>query len=215
MGYGYPGSGMVTPAASSAWQDDEPATPRRPVGRLREEEGPTSSAPVGDVAKAKRQIETGDGCFAEGDYRKAYARYKDAAKSAPAFAEAYFRQTQAAIAQGRYELAMESVGRGIEWNPAWAKSNMRLEKLYGQKQAAWKQHRDALIAEAAAHPQDANLQFLAGVVLHFSGQPLQAEKYFVHANQLGASQHHLAGFFRAIDARAAASQQLTNGTALP
>jgi tetratricopeptide (TPR) repeat protein len=208
MGYGYTGAGAVVDAEGSGEGVVGQAVPRRGKGKLESGGGGNVSvgAQVGDIAKAKRQIEMGDRLFAEGDYRKAYYRYKEATKSSPATAEGFFRQAQAAIAQGRYELAIESIGRGIELNPAWAKSSTRFEKLYGKDQAAWREHLDALVAEAEANPEDANLQFLTGVALYFGGQQSKAEKYLVIAQQLGGSSFHLAGFFRELDARAAANK---------
>jgi len=180
---------------------------RRQAERLDQDLDEVAPAPRdggGNIAKGRRQIEFGDRYFAAGDYRKAFYRYKDATKVSPGLADAFFRQGQAAIAQGRYEQAVEAFRRGIELNPDWAKSRTRFESLYGDEQAKWQEHLAALMGEAEAHPQDANLQFLVGVALYFSGQPLEAEEFFVHASELGASQFHLAGFFRAIDLRAAA-----------
>jgi tetratricopeptide (TPR) repeat protein len=221
-GYGYvdtyvSGVGVnVVPQTAPNLLANRPATQmmRRQVDRLDQDLKEAAPAPrdgTGNIERGRRQIEVGDRYFAEGEYRKAFYRYKDATKTSPGLADAYFRQGQAAIAQGRYEQAVEAFRRGIELNPDWAKSRTRFEALYGNDQGKWQEHLAALAKESEAHPQDASLQFLMGVALYFSGQPLVAEEYFVQAGELGGSQFHMAGFFRAIDARAAARTAVPDG----
>jgi len=151
---------------------DEPAAPPR---------GTSDRA----LALAWRFIGVGDAQFGSQKYRDAYQRYKRAAQSAPGLADVYFRQGLALMALGNYDLAARSFKRGIDLDAAWARSGFRLDELYGENQAAKTAHLETLAQAASNDPDNADLLFLVGVMLHFDGQSGRARPFFEEASRLG------------------------------
>ncbi len=139
-------------------------------------------------------IDFGDGHFNNQKYADAYQRYKRAARAAPTLADAYFRQGFALIALGNYEQAANTIKRGLELDPDWARSDFHNDELYGGNEAAKTAHLDALGQAATDNPNDADLQFLVGVFLHFEGQPQRAKPFFERAARMAGDTTHLAGF---------------------
>ena len=133
------------------------------------------------VALAQRYIGYGDALFAKQKYVDANQRYRTAANSAPQLADAWFRQGFTFIAQGRFDLALAAIKRGLKLNPNWAKSDFNLKELYGPDEVAKNAHREALAEAAEAKPNDADLLFLLGVHLHFDGQAQRAARFFDRA----------------------------------
>ncbi len=166
--------------------DDEGSEPKRGVER-----GTNSQA----VTRAWKLIAFGDARFARQEYSDANQRYRDASRTAPQLADAWFRQGFAMIAIGRYDLAVAAIRRGLKLNPNWAKSDFNLKELYGPDDAIKNAHRDALAEAAEANPNDADLLFLLGVHLYFDGQIDRAKKFFARAKEFaGVDADHLNAF---------------------
>jgi len=147
------------------------------------------------VELAWRFIGFGDAHFANRKYADAYQRYRRAAEAAPTVAAAYFRQGYALVALSNYEQAARMLKRGLELDPAWARSDFRNDELYGDNQEAKRTQLEALAQAATDNPNDADLLFLVGVFLHFDGQADRALPFFQRAAGLGAAGNtHLRGF---------------------
>lgn len=147
------------------------------------------------VALGRRFIEFGDAQFAQQKYASAYLRYKDAVKAAPQLAEAYFRQGFALVASDRYEWAARAFKRALELEPAWPASGFRIDRLYGNNPMAKQAHLDALAQAALDNPDDVDLLFLLGIMLHSDGQSERAEPFFQRARELaGLEVAHLEAF---------------------
>ena len=131
-----------------------------------------------------RFIGFGDAYFANQKYPDAYQRYKKAAEAAPTLASAYFRQGYALVAMGNYPQAAKVLKRGLELDPAWARSDFRNDELYGDNEPAKRAHLDALAQAAEENANDADLQFLLGVFLYFDGRPDSAAPFFQRAARL-------------------------------
>ena len=61
------------------------------------------------TALGQKFIGYGDAWFAKGKYFDANARYRDAARTAPQLADAYFRQGFALAALGKYDAAVKAI----------------------------------------------------------------------------------------------------------
>ncbi len=152
------------------------------------------------LALAGKFIGYGDNHFAAQRYNDANQRYKKAAEIAPGVAEAYFRQGFAQAAMGRYEAAVSAIKRGLDLDPAWARSGFRIDKLYRNKEAVKKAHLDALAKAASEESLNPDLLFLLGVLLYFDGQTDRAAPFFQRADQLAGSPY-LKGFLEQVKAK--------------
>ena len=147
------------------------------------------------VALGRRFIEFGDAQFAQQKYASAYLRYKEAAKAAPQLADAYFRQGFALVASDKYEWAARAFKRGLELEPRWSTSGFQIDTLYGNNPMAKQAHLDALAQAALDSPEDADLLFLLGIMLHSDRQDARAELFFQRAKELaGPEVAHLKAF---------------------
>jgi tetratricopeptide (TPR) repeat protein len=133
------------------------------------------------LARAGRLIGAGDDHFAAQRYRDANERYRNATEAAPDLVEAFFRQGQALLATGLYELAGKAFKRGMKLEPNWSEADFELARLYGENQIAKTAHLEAVAAAAAEQPHDANLLLLVAIQLHFGGQPERARPIFQKA----------------------------------
>ena len=146
------------------------------------------------IARARRFISFGDKMFGDRKYGDAYERYRMASQVAPGLADALFRQGFALVATRRYESAAKVFKRGLDVDAQWAKSDFRLDTLYGEHEADKAAHLDMLATAAAQKPQDADLLFLTGICLWFDGQAERARPFFQRAAQLGGDAKHLTAF---------------------
>jgi hypothetical protein len=145
--------------------------------------------------RAQHFLSAGDRLFREQKHHEALQRYKNAASAAPDVADAYFRQGFALVATNRFDLAAAAFRRGLTLEPNWAESLFRLDELYGDADLAKQAHIDALAGAALDAPEDADLMFVLGVVLHFDGQAERARRFFVRSRELAADgAPHLDGF---------------------
>ncbi|GAB4130977.1 hypothetical protein [Thermopirellula anaerolimosa] len=138
-----------------------------------------------------RFLENGDRLFTQGKYREAYGQYRNAAKAVPRLADAYFRQVFALVAMGAYEQAAQAAKSGLEMHPEWPKGPFRLDKLYGNDQPAKRAHIARLAEAVQQSPQNGDLLFLLGVMLHFDNRMEEAKTFFGQALPLmaGRDQH--------------------------
>lgn len=133
-----------------------------------------------------RFLENGDRLFTQGKYREAYGQYRSAAKAVPRLAEAHFRQVFALVAVGAYESAARAAKTGLEMHPDWPKGPFRLDNLYGNDGAAKRAHLAQLADAVQQSPQNGDLLFLLGVMLHFDGREAEARTFFAQALPLMA-----------------------------
>ena len=136
------------------------------------------------VNLAWRFIGFGDAHFANENYAEANDRYRKAATAAPQLADAYFRQGYALMAVGRYDLSVRAIRRGMALDAGWPRSGFHNVELYGDIPHAKTAHFEALAVAAEEDPNNADLMFLVGVVLHFDGKPERARPFFERAAQL-------------------------------
>ncbi|MGC3972671.1 MAG: hypothetical protein QM775_36600 [Pirellulales bacterium] len=122
--------------------------------------------------RAKKQLEVGDLWFRKQQYGDAWIAYKEAARAAPDVADAYFHQAAAAVAQGRYEAAVDSLKYGLRISTAYLDGEFKYSKLYGENVISQTAHLDAL-AQAAINQPSSDLYFLTGVMLFFDADPLR------------------------------------------
>jgi tetratricopeptide (TPR) repeat protein len=147
------------------------------------------------VALARRILAVGDEYFQNQKFASAYQRYTSATKAAPQLADAYMRQGLSLVALGRYDQAVRTIKRAVEFDPGLSQSEFRLDILYGPNRMAKQAHLDALAKAATDQPEDSDLLFLLGFLLHFDGQTDRAKPFFQRAAQLaGNNQNHLTGF---------------------
>lgn len=150
------------------------------------------------VARAEKYMESGDANFRAQKFSAAYERYKKAASAAPDVADAHFRQGFSLLAMGKYESANKAFLRGLDVKPDWARSEFRLDQLYGGNRLAKANQLEKLAAAAGDDPRNAGLMFLLGIDLFFDGQGERARKFFIRASDMGENKAHLEGFLDAL-----------------
>ncbi len=139
------------------------------------------------LARAGRYLSAGDEHFAAQRYRDANARYRSATEAAD-LVEAFFRQGQALVATGTYELAGKAFKRGMKLSDKWPQANFSLTELYGANQVAKGAHMEALAAAAGDAPHDGTLLLLVGLELYFDGQQERSLPFFRKAEALLAGE---------------------------
>jgi len=132
-------------------------------------------------ATARRFIAFGDAHFRAQRFAEAYRRYKRAAEVAPGSADAWFRQGLALVAIGNFAQAASVWKKGLELQPQWPQAGFRLRELYQGIEPAKLGHVDAVVAAAMRKCDQADLLFVAGVMLYFDGQEEQARAFFEEA----------------------------------
>ncbi|MEM9186598.1 MAG: tetratricopeptide repeat protein, partial [Planctomycetota bacterium] len=156
-----------------------PAQPPAPAGiaAAPQPAGPPAVVPGGARARAWKFIDHGDRHFKAGRYRDALSRYKKATASAPDLAAARFREGFAYLGLGAVDRAALSIRRGLARDPAWPQSDFVLDDLFVDNDSRQAVQR-AVAAELRDSPNNSEARLLAGVLLHFDGQPRAAEKQF-------------------------------------
>ena len=134
------------------------------------------------LARVGRMLSTGDDHFAAQRYRDANERYRTATETAPEMVEAYFRQGQALVALGQYDLAVKAFQRGLKQGPHWKDAQFKLGEMYGQNGVAKAAHMEALAAAAAEEPHNGNLLLLVGLQLYFDDQAERARPFLERAS---------------------------------
>jgi tetratricopeptide (TPR) repeat protein len=173
--------GAIAPAAPPRNIPGVAAEPAKPVVR------PRVVNPV-SLARAGRFLSTGDEHFAAQRYRDANARYRSATEAAPDLVEAFFRQGQALMALGQFELANRAFQRGLKLGDKWPQADFSLAELYGANQVAKMAHMEALAAAAGDAPQDGTLLLLVALQLYFDGQQDRSLPFFRKAAALLANE---------------------------
>jgi hypothetical protein len=177
----------------------QPEAPPRPNVR-------PSNAAARD--RAWRQIELGDAEFLQRQFARALDHYRNASAAAADLGEAFFRQGQGMIALGLYDPATKAMRRGLLFDPDWADSDFHLDDLYGDNKPVKEGKLDALEKAAAAHLQDPELQFLAGIELFFDGQLDRAAPFLRRADAMyGPQASLLHGFLKKLPVIKAAAQK--------
>ena len=145
--------------------------------------------------RADRLIAEGDRFFADQNYRRAASKYRDAITKAADYPEAHLRAGHAYVATGDFELALTYFLVGLQLAGSVERPGFALADLYRGDRIAKEQHLAALHDAMLRQPEDGGLPFLAGVTLHYDGQPLPAREYFQRAAELPGAQQHYAAMF--------------------
>lgn len=143
---------------------------------------------------SRKFVGYGDKQFSQGNYLDAQLRYRKAIKSAPDFAEAYFRRGQAMIALGQYDSAADAFKQGLRLKPTWPIEGFRLADLYGENLQSMDDHLQALQEEVDKQPLNPDLEFLVAWQLYFGGQREASQEHFVRAAAMDPDLLHLDGF---------------------
>jgi tetratricopeptide (TPR) repeat protein len=138
-------------------------------------------------ARGRRFVEAGDALFLQQRFHEALQRYKSAIVAAPDLADAYTRQGCALIAVRQYRLATKAFRIALELDSASLVSRLRLDDLYGDNRLAKLSHLDELARAALAAPDDGDLLFLVGALLHANGEMDRAVRFFEKAAELGGA----------------------------
>ena len=154
--------------------------------------------------RADMLIAEGDREFADQQYRRAAAKYREAIGRAPDYAAGHLRAGHAYTATGDYELAVTYFAMGFELARSIDRGGFSLEALYRGNRLAKEEHLESLADAALRQGAEGGLLFLTGVMLHYDGKPLQARDYFRRAAELpGRHRPYAAMFLPAADQAAA------------
>jgi Tfp pilus assembly protein PilF len=140
-------------------------------------------------------IADGDREFAAQEYRRAASKYREAIAKAPDYSPGHLRAGHAYIATGDYELAVTYLAMGLELARTVLRPGFSLEQLYKGNQIAKEQHAESLADAILRQPNDGGLLFLAGIVQHYDGRPLQARDYFRRAAEMPGRHQPYAAMF--------------------
>lgn len=133
--------------------------------------------------EARQALALGDQFFAAGRYHDAILRYRAAIRATPQAPKPLFRQALALVAVGNYPTAVELVKRGIQLDPGWPESGFHLDQLYQGDQVAKRTHIGDLARAVNADPENPDLLFLLGMMLHFDGDREASAEFFAQAAQ--------------------------------
>lgn len=135
-------------------------------------------------SRADEIIADGDREFAEGRYRRAASRYRDAIRRAPDYPPAYFRASHARVAEGDFDLAVTRFAMGLELARTINRDGFTLDSLYRDQQQDKALHLRMLEDETLRQEDNGGIYFLLGVALHYDGNPLKARELFRKAVEL-------------------------------
>lgn len=140
-------------------------------------------------------IADGDREFRDQQYREAARTYREAITKAPDYPPGHLRAGHAYIATGDYELAVTYLAMGFELSRTIERPGFSLTDLYQGNDVAKDQHQESLADAILRQPDDGGLLFLAGVMQHYDGRPLQARDYFRRAAELPGRHQPYAAMF--------------------
>ena len=171
---------------------DLQAKPPAPVAR--------PSSPEAKVRSVRAQVK-GDEALREQRFADAYRYYKEAVRAASDQAEPHFRAGFAQLAMRQFESAAKYFKRGLELDPSWPVSGIRLDDVYGEENMLLQSAVTGYATEYAREDiRDPDRLFLVGVLLHFDDQADKAAKLFEAALRLAGEGDHLVAFLRPVQA---------------
>jgi len=145
--------------------------------------------------RADQLIAEGDREFADGVYRRAAMKYREAINRAADYSNAYFRAGHAYVANGDYELAVTYFSMALELARTADRGGFSLETLYRGDDAAKQNHLVKLTVAAARQPLEGGLPFLTGITLYYDGNPLKAREHFRRSSELPGRHRPYAALF--------------------
>lgn len=149
--------------------------------------------------RADRLISNADEAFAEQNYARAVALYRDAIARAPDYAEAHFRLAHAYVATRRYNLALKSALMALELSGTSRRNGFSLAELYRGNKFARERHDEMLLDAALREPEDGGLKFLIGFTTYYAPNPLKAREHFRESMEFpGAHQAYVRQFLPAV-----------------
>ncbi len=155
---------------------------RRRVGELRLST-PTSRD------RADRTLAQADRYFADSEYGRASARYRQALVQAPDYSKTLFRLGHAYVATHDYELALNYFLMALEVEGSSVRKGFSLEDMYRGNKLTKESHLEDLSEAALRQPEDGGLVMLVGLMLHYDGQAARAQEFFRRASEMpGAHQ---------------------------
>ncbi|MCE9608009.1 MAG: hypothetical protein K8U03_24250 [Planctomycetia bacterium] len=163
--------------------------------------------------RAKKQLAIGDDWFRKQQLGSAATAYREAIRAAPDVADPYFHQAAIAVAQQRFEAAVEGIKSGLRISTTYLDGDFKYSALYGDNKLARTAHLEALAQTATVEPS-ADLYFLMGVMLFFDEQPRRAGPFFTKARESAGGETWHIDVFREILKRmdiAAAEQAMRRG----
>ena len=139
----------------------------------------------------------GDEWFAKQNYLQAYAHYKQAASAAGDRGEPHFRMAFALAAMGHPDLAAPELKRGLRIEPNWAKSEERLDDIFGEKNELAK---GSMLHKIAAWVKEdirnPDRLFVMGVLLYFNDDADQALPFLQSADMIAGSPDYTQRFLK-------------------
>lgn len=157
----------ATPAATSA-MTAAPTAAAAP-GLTREDLNRATAAGI--------SIGRGDKAFEQGEYDQAREEYRHAIEVAGDAPGIRIALGLSDYALGSFEAAAKSIRRGVSHSPELAKSDFRLQEVYGRAGDS-DVHRRQLDAFVTQNPENADTLFLLGFVQYFSDQREAARTTF-------------------------------------
>ncbi len=136
---------------------------------------------VAPAEEAERLVKLGRDALAAGEYGTAGERFSRAIAADPTAANPHFLKAQALFASGDYADAVDAIRAGLAIEPAWPATAFDVKALYGANPATFAEQLAELRKVVAANPGRPTLEFLLGYQLWFSGEKLEAKKWFTPA----------------------------------
>lgn len=176
-------------------QDNQPLEPRLPEAlprrqlpniqsTIQQRAGELRGSTVSGRDRADRTIAQADKFFADGEYGRATARYRQALSLAPDYSTAFIRLGHAYIGTRNYELALDHFLLGLELERSATQPGSPLRQMYGTNRIAKQAHLEELSAAALQQPEDGGLLMLVGIFLYYDGQQARAADFFRRAAEI-------------------------------
>jgi tetratricopeptide (TPR) repeat protein len=144
--------------------------------------------------RAKLMVKNGIRLFAQGNYKRAADRFREAIDLSPDDPTPHFYLAQARFALRQYGEAAQSVKSGLRVGPDWLNLDFDMSTLYGDEKDLREQLAQ-LAGELRANPLERDALFLLGYELFVTGQKDKAKTLLAQSAKVEPNETPLKPFF--------------------
>lgn len=160
-----------------------------PASEIRRRVNELRSSTPSSRDRADRTLAQADRYFADSEFGRASARYRQALVQAPDYSKTLFRLGHAYVATHDYDLALNYFLMALEVEASSARPGFSLEDMYRGNKLTKDSHLEDLSDAALRQPEDGGLVMLVGLTLFYDGQMARAQEFFRRASEMpGAHQ---------------------------
>ena len=168
----------------------------RPVVSRRMLELPPGESSPEQQARSLEAEANGDRHLTDGNYLRAYARYKAAVDAAPDRPDARLKLTVALAGVGKYEQAVEELDRLLRFHPDYPAAFTSLPQIFAENPIGLVQLKERLARWTAEIPGNPDRLFLLGGLMYFDGDIERAQTLLRSAEEFAAGDLAIAPLLR-------------------